>query len=103
MSAHYTKATPRRWSIRINSHPITPPMALMSMVSRLIGIGAERNRFVRKMRTNPIIALMSSAHKKRIPVSMSIAPNNPTTTKSTTHSISAPPSELLARPSHNRF
>jgi hypothetical protein len=71
MSTHYTKATPRRWSIRINSHPITPPMALMSMVSRLIGIGGERNRFVRKMRTTPIIASMSSAHTKRIPLIIS--------------------------------
>ena len=70
MSAHYTKATPRRLSIRIISHPITPPMALMSMVSRLIGIGGESNRFVRKMRTNPIIALVSSAHTKRIPLLM---------------------------------
>ena len=35
----------------------TPPMALIRIVIRLIGIGGERSRFVRKISINPTLVL----------------------------------------------
>ena len=47
------KAIPRRCSTRIINQPTTPPIAQMSKVIRLMGIGGERNRFVRISSTTP--------------------------------------------------
>src|SRR5215218_289686 len=51
------KAIPRRCSTRIINHPTTPPIAQMSKVIRLMGIGGERNRFVRISSTTPTSVL----------------------------------------------
>jgi hypothetical protein len=54
------KATPKRWSTRMISHPRNPPIAQMSTVSRLMGITSASTRFVKKRRTTPTIALTTA-------------------------------------------
>ena len=54
------KATPRTCSIKMISQPSTPPIAQMSTVRRLMGIGGVMNKFVKKRRTIPKIALTMS-------------------------------------------
>src|SRR5215217_3949233 len=58
------KAIPRRCSTRIINHPTTPPIAQMSKVIRLMGIGGERNRFVRISSTTPTSVFDSKAHQR---------------------------------------
>jgi hypothetical protein len=42
------------------SHPTTPPIAQIRMVKMLMGMGGERTRFVKKMRSTPRIPLTIS-------------------------------------------
>src|SRR5215216_4304146 len=46
--------------MRITNQPITPPMAQIITVSRLMGMSSASTRLVRKRRTTPSMALMMS-------------------------------------------
>src|SRR5215203_4664610 len=73
------------------SHPATPPMAQISMVMMLMGIGGERKRFVRNNRSTPTTALMANPTNpppKAISVVRGTEINNTTTNMTTTMSTS---------------
>src|SRR5215217_1831891 len=73
------------------SHPTTPPMAQISMVMMLMGIGGERKRFVNNNSSTPTTALMANPTNpppKAISVVRRAEINNATTNMTTTMSTS---------------
>src|SRR5829696_5412122 len=86
------------------SHPATPPMAQISMVMMLMGIGGERKRFVRNNRSTPTTALMANPTNpppKAISVVRGTEINNTTTNMTTTMSTSnSMPHNFSRRPDY---
>ncbi len=83
----------------MTNHPITPPIAQMSTVRMLMGIGGVMNRFVRTRRTRPTTALMTSPINENPPLdstARATRTTNMSTINSTQHYIPKP-----ARPQDN--
>src|SRR5918997_5297883 len=71
------------------NHPTTPPIAQISMVRRLIGIGGETTTFVRNKSIRPTMALTASPTSSAVvrATKTNTATTARTTTMSTTHSM----------------
>jgi len=72
------------------NQPTTPPMALMSIVMMLMGIGGLRTRFVRNMSTTPTIALTMSAGNASSPI--------PVTSRTTSTNITTMSTTISTKP-----